>query len=201
MCVSFSSDSTLYNTISQDYHTGFYNFNGHIPWNDIAANPLHHLAKRSQPNSDHKLEEPSHMKSDGVDSWLKHWLRLQKRNKHPLVLKARTDKTSETHLTPTIASKSKGKKKAHYIESDESDDFYPVDEEDEEDDSQTDAPVTPSGTGKGKEPVTHSKTLPPSPQTAALTRKTCRTFLATLSDDGNYKKLLLLLCAAKVSSK
>jgi hypothetical protein len=49
--------------------------------------------------------------------------------------------------------------------------------------------------------VTYPKTLPPSPQTAALTRKTRRTFLATLSDDGNYKKLLLLLRAAKVSSK
>src|SRR5882762_10057563 len=137
MCVSFSSDSTLYNMISQDYHTGFYNFNGHIPWNDITTNLSHHLAKRSQPDSDHKLEEPSHMKLDGVDAWLKHWLRLQKCNKRPLVLKARTDKTSDTHPTPTIASKSKGKKKAHYIESDESDDFYPVDEEDEDDDSRT----------------------------------------------------------------
>ena len=76
------------------------------------------------------------MKSDCVDAWLKHWLRLQKRNKCPLVLKACTDKTSDTHPTPTIASKSKGKKKkAHYIESDESDDLYLVDEEDEEDDS------------------------------------------------------------------
>jgi len=141
------------------------------------------------------------MKSDGVDAWLKHWLRLQKHNKRPLVLKARTDKTSDTHPTPTIASKSKGKKKAHYIENDESDDLYPVDEEDQDDDSRTDAPVTPSGTGKGKEPVTYPKTLPPSPQTAALMRKTRRTFLATLSDDGNYKMLLLLLHAAKVSSK
>jgi len=116
------------------------------------------------------------MKSDGVDAWLKHWLRLQKRNKRPLVLKARTDKTSDTHPTPTIASKSKGKKKAHYIENDESDDLYPVDEEDQDDDSRTDAPVTPAALAKARNRDL-SKTLPPSPQTAALTRKTRRTFL------------------------
>ena len=67
----------------------------YIPWLDIAENPSHHLSKRSQPDSDHKLEEPSHMKSVGIDAWLQHWLKLQKKSRRPLVLKDPTDKSSE----------------------------------------------------------------------------------------------------------
>ena len=58
-------------TLSDKYNTtAFYKLTGHIPWLDITENLLHHLSKKSQPDSDHKLEEPSHMKSDGVDAWL-----------------------------------------------------------------------------------------------------------------------------------
>ena len=89
---------------------------------DIAKNPSHHLSKRSQPDCDYRLEEPSYMKADGVDAWLKQWLKLQKKNKHPLVPRGLLDRFM--HPSSTIASSSKGevwKGKAHYIESDSSD--------------------------------------------------------------------------------
>jgi hypothetical protein len=31
--------------------------------------------------------EPSHMKAEGVDNWLKHWLKMQNKKKRPLTLK------------------------------------------------------------------------------------------------------------------
>src|ERR1700688_1750834 len=58
-------------TLSDKYNTtAFYKLTGRIPWLDITENLSHHLSNKSQPDSDHKLEEPSHMKSDGVDAWL-----------------------------------------------------------------------------------------------------------------------------------
>ena len=60
----------VFPTLTDHYDTtAFYKLTGRIPWLDIAENPSHHLSKKSQPDSDHKLEEPSHMKSDGVDAW------------------------------------------------------------------------------------------------------------------------------------
>jgi hypothetical protein len=54
-----------------------------IPWNDITESPSEHMSKRSQPDSNHRLEEPSHIKSVSVNVWLQHWLKLQKkRNVH-----------------------------------------------------------------------------------------------------------------------
>ena len=84
-------------------------------------NPSHHLSKRSQADSDHRLDKPSHMKSNGVDAWLKHWFKLQKKNKHPLVLKQPSDKILDTSPTSASGLKSKGKKgKARYVEPDDS---------------------------------------------------------------------------------
>ena len=57
------------------------------------------------------------MKSNGVDAWLKHWLKLQKRNKHSLVLKRPLDRSDNACPTNEVASKGKGKrKKSQYIE-------------------------------------------------------------------------------------
>ena len=100
---------SLYNHIADQTHKGYYKLGGWIPWMDIAENLSHHLSKRSQADSDHWLEEPSHMKSDGVDAWLKHWLKLQKKNKHPLVLKRPLDKILDTSPT-CIRFKVEGKK-------------------------------------------------------------------------------------------
>ena len=59
------------------------------------------------------------MKSDGVDSWLRHWLKLQKKNKCPLVLKEHSDKQSDHNTPPQIVPKGKGKAKAQDINSDD----------------------------------------------------------------------------------
>ena len=158
--------------------------NGRIPWLDIAENPSLYLSKRSQPDSDHKLEEPSYMKSDGIDAWLKHWLRLQRKNKCPLVLKDHSDRPS----TPS-KHKGKGKGKAQDIESDDSDDEQKLDTEDD-----SESIVDKAATATDNGPV-----LPPSPKSAALNRNTCCAFLTSLSDNTNYQQMLHLLRAAKVS--
>ena len=60
------------------------------------------------------------MKSDGVDAWLKHWLKLQKKNKCPLVLKRLLDEILDTSSTSASGLKLKGKKgKAQYVEPDD----------------------------------------------------------------------------------
>ena len=124
------------------------------------------------------------MKSDAVDAWLQHWLKMQKRNKRPLVLK---DDSDGTHTNPTAASKRKPKaSKAQSIDNDNSDD------EAFDEDNNTN-PLNTSNTNA-------DAALPPTPLSASETRNTRRTFLATLSDDRNYKRLLLLLRAAKVSN-
>jgi hypothetical protein len=49
------------------------------------------------------------MKSVGVDAWLGHWLKLQKKNKCPLVLKDLSDRSSDRNINLTGVSKKKGK--------------------------------------------------------------------------------------------
>jgi hypothetical protein len=105
-----------------DYETtGFYQLQGHIPRTDIAEYLSHHMTKKSQPDSDYKLEELLHMKSDGVDAWLKHWLKMQKKGSTPLMLKDGSDKPSESHVNkdPKIIDQQKGKKQ--YVEPDSDD--------------------------------------------------------------------------------
>jgi hypothetical protein len=87
-------------------YADFYKLNGRPPWSGIAEHPSQHIAKKSRPDSNHQLQEPSYMKSDGVDAWLRHWLTLQKRNKRPLILK---DGSDEAHPNPTSSSKRKAK--------------------------------------------------------------------------------------------
>jgi hypothetical protein len=119
------------------------------------------------------------MKSDGVDAWLKHWLKMQKKGSRPLVLKASSDKPSEAlaNTDQTIVDRRKGKKAtAGYVEPDE----------DNEANTITDDVLGLS--------------LPQSPHSVAPISKSRRTFLASLSNDKHYKNLLLLLFAAKVSN-
>jgi hypothetical protein len=187
--------------ISDDDNAGFYKLNGRIPWTDIAGNPSHYLSKRSQADSDYKLEDPSHMKSDAVNAWLKHWLRLQRRNKRPLVLKARSDKPSDNSPTPTVVAKGKGKKKAKYVESDDPDDPEQWDEDADGRSDVDQSATNSSSTRKGKAAEVRTVVLLPSPQSAALTRTSRRLFLASLADDSSYHKLLMLLHVAKASDK
>jgi hypothetical protein len=142
------------------------------------------------------------MKSDGVDAWLEHWLKLQKKNKHPLVLKNPSDKPSDHHA-PQIVSKGKGKKKAKAkdIDSDDHDDGEMDDHVNDDGVSNpVDPPSAPIHAGTNEEGNDHVKSLLMSPKGAARNRNTRRTFLTSLSDDENYKKLLLLLQVADVST-
>lgn len=154
------------------YDTGYYELTGRIPWGDIAENPSHYLSKRSRPDTDYKLEDPSHMKSKAVDAWLQHWLKMQRKDRRPLVLKDGSNKPSEL-ADPPIVSRRKGKQsKARYIE---------------------------AGDDNEEKEVT-VVSLPTSPHSVAPTPMRRRIFLASLSDDEHYKRLLLLLRAAKVSN-
>jgi hypothetical protein len=153
------------------------------------------------------------MKSDGVDAWLKHWLTLQKRNKRPLILK---DGSDEAHPNPTSSSKRKAKaSKARATNDDESDEgeAHPNltslskrkskaskpratdDDESDEEEVQEDK----NNESENTHDRDTAKGLPPTPHSASETRMGCREFLATLSKDKNYHRLLLLIRAADVS--
>jgi hypothetical protein len=149
------------------------------------------------------------MKSDAVNCWLQHWLKLQQKNKRPLVLKDSSDKPSDTSPTPTIVSKCKGKcSKALYVESDNVDDHDMAEDVDNNDmvgdvddpHPNADDAATTSNT-RPSQTVTNATSLPPSPHSATLTWKSRHTFLASLSGDKTYHRLLLLLYAAKVSNE
>ena len=63
------------------------------------------------------------MKSDAVDSWIGHWLKIQKKNKRPLVLKSGSDSTSDKWANPIKVSRRRwNKRKDRYIDSDDTDD-------------------------------------------------------------------------------
>ena len=139
------------------------------------------------------------MKSDGVDAWLKHWLKLQKKNKHPLVLKRPSDEILDTSSTSASGLKLKGKKgKAPYIEPDDSANKEMDDQSDngrvEGDESENSG--QPSNTDKAM--TTNVAELLPTPYSASNNQCTWQQFLVSLSADNNYKRLMLLLHIAKV---
>ena len=62
------------------------------------------------------------MKSVGIDAWLQHWLKLQKKSRRPLVLKDLTDKSSKLNpKSRTVTKRNASQGKARYIESDSDD--------------------------------------------------------------------------------
>lgn len=198
--------------------TGFYGLGGRIPWNDIADSPSDHMSKGSRPDSDHRLEEPSHMKSVAVDAWLQHWLKLQKKNKRALVLKDRTNKASEPDPTTTVVSQRKGQKsKAQPAESRSDDEVAAVavngtttvvskrkgrkskvqpTESGRSDEEET----AVADNGRTQEGDSQVAGLPPTPKSAAFSRKSRRTFLESLSNNKHYRKFIQLLLAAKVGN-
>jgi hypothetical protein len=128
------------------------------------------------------------MKSDGVDAWLRHWLKLQKKGRRPLVLRDPTDRSSERIPKLKAVTKRKASQgKAQYIETNESDD-QDIGNESESEESKE----PPRGEGP-------ANALVLSPFSASATQKTRHTCLESLSNDANYKKLQLLLYAAKLS--
>ena len=111
------------------------------------------------------------MKSNAVNCWLQHWLKLQQKNKRPLVLKDSLDKPSDTGPTPTIVSKRKGKRsKALYVESDDVDDNDMAEDVDDNDmvgdvddpHPNVDNAATTSNT-RLRQTVANATSLPPSP--------------------------------------
>jgi len=128
------------------------------------------------------------MKSSAVDAWLQHWLKMQKKGKCPLVLKNSLDKDHDSTKEPTIVDRWNSKKsKPGYIKPNE-------DNEVNIDNSILDAAQSNAKGG------TNGQLLPKSLHSVASTQTSHQKFLASLSDNQDYKKLLLLLLAAKVRS-
>ena len=139
------------------------------------------------------------MKSEAVDCWIKHWLRLQNKGKQPLVLKNALDKQQKSSdVEGRLTSKRKGKMKATETTDNEfdnadnlADGMVNVD-----DDHQSNQD---SGGAANKRPSPHPAcNLSASPLSADLNQMTRQRFLKSLSDDKNYQRLLLLLQAAQV---
>jgi hypothetical protein len=172
----------------------------------MADNPSQYFTQRSRPDSIHKLVDPSHMKAEGVDDWLKHWLKLQKKKKRPLILKSPAEPNSEdppnrskgvnrTGKAKGAANK-KGKERA--VSEDQDGDIYDgenvTDVEPDKLDSETGVHPQSGDSGSHQD----DSMLPPSPASAAGSKKSRITFLKSLSEDRNYRQLIRLLHAAKV---
>lgn len=197
---------------------------GQIPWADIKENPSNHFPGYCWPDTDHRLQEPSHMQSAGVDAWLGHWLCLQTRGKHPLILTTPTNQSSNNNDT----SKCKGKQKVKYVKPNRSDkdptleddqDNMPIHTTDSpsrvvnetnthlsdcaNDDNNVGATAGAESTKqddrtKYLEVIPEGKVLPASPHSAAKSQGTWFAFLKSLSDNGQYQELLALLRKVKV---
>lgn len=168
----------------------YYKKLGRIPWGKIADHPDHFLDKRSRPEADHVLQEPSRMTEVAINTWLKHWLTRQQRSKRPLILKSPSDSNDGNRKPPRVRKSSK--KRIEWVEPDGEDQ---EDDEDEDDEDAQDERGTPDNDGNLGEPGDS----PVTPAACATSRTSRRAFLATLSQDAKYQQLLLLLDAAKVS--
>ena len=130
----------------------------------ISQNQSLYLSKKSWPNSDWRLEEPSWMKSNAIDCWLSHWLQLQKKGKWPLVLKDGSGKLSE-HL-PAMTTKWKGKQITRYVDSEVSDNVETSDGDVPNANGQ--GPSTPNNNDIVQRKVSRTAIYPPSPRSTAL---------------------------------
>lgn len=208
------------NTCRNDFRcSGYFRLNGRIPWTDIADNPSRHVNKRSRPHSDHKLMEPSHMKAQGVDDWLKHWLKLQTKGKRPLTLKDPSEIQATSPTPPSVRAKGrktrKGKEKARDTPE------TSADEQSDGGNSGDDGDDNAKDAGSGQEDdkslsgendqraetvgsnaagAENVPALPLAPSSAAISKETRRAFLNMLSSDKNYRQLIRLLDAAKVNT-
>lgn len=153
------------------------------------------------------------MKAEGVDDWLKHWFRLQQKKKYPLILKDPSEAQSDDPTQSLKRSKGtekgkavrtrKGKEKALPESSEDEDSDQNVGDENEyvnndKPDSGNGENTPASGSGSGNVPQDESK-LPPAPSSAGKSKKSRIAFLKSLSEDRNYRQLIKLLHAAKVS--
>jgi len=146
--------------------------------------------------------EPSHMKLKGVDDWLSHWLKLQKKKKRPLTFTDSSNPQSN-RVRPRKRPTRKGKERAPVVDSDSEGSAGDSDNatgniEDGSDnggmDNRTPQPK-PSGSGGITD---EASTVPPHPWSAIRSKATRRLFLQSLSDDKSYRLLMKLLLVAKV---
>jgi hypothetical protein len=145
------------------------------------------------------------MRSDVVDAWLRHWLKIQKKNKHPLVLINQLDRASDKQANLTTLSKEKQRKgKGRDVDGDDSSNEDITDDDivdGEGGRSNADAPGTrPNHTEKSSGGMANGEVVPQSPNSVSDMHTDHSAFLATLSNNRKYKDLLLLLHAAKVSN-
>jgi len=123
------------------------------------------------------------MKSNGVDAWLQHWLKMQKKGKRPLVLKDSSDRNTKV-VDRRTAKKSKG----GYIEPDNDEEAPHIDDD------------ASDGRDTRELQAADGLLVPKSPSSVSPNESRRRIFLKSLSDDVHYKELLLLLLAAKVNN-
>ncbi|KAI0246681.1 hypothetical protein BJV78DRAFT_1157702 [Lactifluus subvellereus] len=117
------------------------------------------------------LQDPSHMKSDGVNDWLRKGLRQV---------------IHHTCINSGVyVHRCKCKEKARYIEPDGSDTADKADREMDDNQNVDDPPANPA-----HDPA-------PTTATGSVTRKSHLAFLTSLSEDLNYQRLIVLLRAAK----
>ena len=134
-----------------------------------------------------------------MDIWLKHWLKLQKKNKHPLVLKGPSENMHES--SPTLVTNPKLGSwcgKAWYLETDGSD-CENVESALEDNGIDGGNAMTTDGLTDKAEEVGSDAILPQSPYSTSNNQKAHRTFLTLLSTELKYQQLLLFLHVAKVS--
>jgi hypothetical protein len=211
---------TLHFMVAKHNTIEFHNLSGCIPWTDIVENPHNHLSKRSQVDSDYHLEEPSHMKSNAIDFWLRHWLHLQNKEMCLLVLIDNSNKSPKTCITvdltpPIMSTQWKVKVKVQYIEPNDSDSSDTLDNKfagasvrgNPDRDTAIDPthslptcshPASKTGTATG---IDAHLVLLQSPFHATPTYKSHSAFLTSLSDNVNYQKMIVLLGAAIVSGR
>lgn len=160
------------------------------------------------------------MKAEGVDDWLKHWLKMQNRKKRPLTLRnpIEDDSTKPRKDAQLSKGNAKGKQKAIaelQASSEESDkdhtssgDEASDEENDDSGDREKDSENGQSDEGEKNENASDNairigqdeSCLPPSPSTAAKSKKSRFAFLKSLSDDKHYRQLVRILHAAKVGA-
>jgi hypothetical protein len=132
------------------------------------------------------------MRSDAVDAWLGHWLKIQKKNKRPLVLINPSDRASDKQANPTTMSKEKQRKgKGRYVDGDDSsnEDITDDDIVDGEDGrSNADAPGTrPHRTKKSSGGMANGEVVPQSPTVYPTRTRTAVPFLPHCPTIGNTR--------------
>lgn len=142
------------------------------------------------------------MTSKGVDCWLRHWLKIQKKGEHPLVLRDPTAQPSKGVPNSAVVSKRKAtRSKVWNIDSEEAEDRQTADALSDG----GEAPAMPETTSDHASDrlggASDAMALLVSPHSASESHTTRRTFLESLSTDVNYAELIHLLNVSPVSRR